>query len=417
MQVSNKENKKFVNIEELHNYAQNPRSINKRDFERLKKHIVVHGQMQPLVVTQEGEVLGGNIRLRAYQEIGIKDIWIELVNPKDEEDKLKISLVLNDRAGYYDDNLIANMMPNYNIEWSDYAIDFEPPESLGEMLKRFGVDPIEDESPEVDKGEAVSKLGEVYQLGKHRLMCGDAIKKEDVEKLMNGQKADMVFTSPPYNANTKTGEGDIFNNKGSKKMYQGDFNDNLPSNEYIDFAKKCLDNCFSFTDGYIFWNVSYNANARFEYIKQIENRAEYLIEQIAWIKSSAIPTKGSMRRAWEPVYVFSTNKKTMMLDTVETNVWEISNTHSQTEDLKACFPIALPVKGIKIASKEDDIVLDLFGGSGSTLIACEQTNRTCYMMEIDPHYVDVIRKRWAKFVYPDKWETDWENLTLSMGSS
>src|SRR3990167_8263737 len=164
----------------LRNYDKNPRSIKEADFERLKKHIEDHGQMQPLVITSDGEVLGGNMRLRAYKELNIKDVWVETVNPKDENDKLKISLVLNSRAGYYDSDLLANLMPQFDINWEDYAVDLREPMTLGDL---FPDEVIEDEVPEVSDEPAISKYGEVYQLGRHYLMCGDATKMEDVKKL------------------------------------------------------------------------------------------------------------------------------------------------------------------------------------------------------------------------------------------
>jgi len=228
-------------------------------------------------------------------------------------------------------------------------------------------------------------------------MCGDSTSVDAVDRLMNGDKADIVFTSPPYNANTKAGDGDIFTSKKSKKLYAEGYSDNLESSEYVDFAKNVLEVCFSVTEGYIFWNVSYNANSRFEYIQQIADRLPYLIEQICWKKSSTIPFKGSLMRDWEPIYLFSTHKESLGLQEVISNFWPISNTNSQAENHKACFPVDLPVKGISIVKEKTGIVFEPFGGSGSTLIACEKTGRSCRMMELDPKYCDVIVKRWEEF--------------------
>ncbi len=423
MQISNKENKKFVNIDELHNYAQNPRLINKKDFERLKKHITIHGQMQPLVVTQEGEVLGGNMRLRAYQEIGIKDIWIEIVSPKDDADKLKISLVLNDRAGYYDDNLIANMMPNYNIEWSDYAIDFEPPESLGDMLKRFGVDPIEDEPPSVDEGEAISKVGEIYYLGNHRLMCGDATKAEDVEKLMDGNKADMVFTDPPYAVNYGADQ-DILNKKSGNKfrlIARPIVGDNLTAEECSEkIWRPAFKNMYEVAkDDCSFYMTMCQGGDQMMMMMMMMSEHWQIKHELIWVKSSPVFSMGRLDYDYqhEPI-LFGWKKKHNFYGAGKfvKSIWEIPKP-SKSDLHPTMKPIELIVNAIQNSSKQDDIVLDLFGGSGSTLIACEQTNRVCYMMEIDPRYVDVIRKRWAKFVYPDKWGTNWEKLTLNQTGS
>lgn len=254
----------------------------------------------------------------------------------------------------------------------------------------------EDDAPEPPENP-VTNAGDVWLLGGHRVMCGDSTDAGSVALLMAGEKADMVFTSPPYNANTKAGDGDIFTSKKPKKLYADGYSDNLPSSEYVAFAKKVLAICFDFTDGFIFWNVSYNANSRYEYIQQIADRLPFLIEQICWKKSSTIPFKGSMMRDWEPVYLFSTNGKTLGLDEVVSNHWAISNTNSQADDHKACFPVALPEKGIGLVRAHSGVVFEPFGGSGTTLIACEKMGRRARLMELDPKYCDVIVRRWQGF--------------------
>jgi DNA modification methylase len=228
-------------------------------------------------------------------------------------------------------------------------------------------------------------------------MCGDSTSIDAVERLMDGQKADMVFTSPPYNADAKAGQGDIFNGKKSVKLYSDGYGDKLPSSEYVDFASSVLDICFSVTDGFIFWNVSYNAKSRFEYIQQICGRLPYLVEQICWKKSSTTPFKGSLMRDWEPIFLFSTNKQPVAVKEVTSNFWQVSNTGSQVENHKACYPVELPERGIGIVAVNTGLVFDPFGGSGTTLIACEKTARDCRLMELDPKYCDVIIQRWQNF--------------------
>jgi len=250
----------------------------------------------------------------------------------------------------------------------------------------------EDEIPE-PPADPITKPGDLWILGEHRLLCGDSMKAEDVERLMAGAKAGLCFTSPPYNADTAAGDGDIFNGKKSKKLYGEQYGDNLESSQYVSFARSVLALCFEHTNGFIFWNVSYNANARHEYIEQIVPWLDFLIEQVCWKKHSAIPVKGSMRRAWEPVYIFSTEKTTLGLKEVESNFWDISNTGCQADGHKACFPVALPAKGMSLVPGSQ-IVYEPFCGSGTTLIAAEQLNRKCYGMEISPQYCDVIVKRW-----------------------
>jgi len=187
-------------IAKLRNWDKNPRAVKKEDFERLKKQIKELGQYKPLLITPDGEVLGGNMRLRAYKELGITDIWVSVVEPKTEAEKVKYALSDNDRAGYYVEQDLAELIQEYGLEigLEDYKVDLGEAITLVDLLNRFSPDPIEDEAPELPEGEPKSKLGEIYQLGRHRLMCGDATKIEDVEELMDGNQADMVFTDPPY---------------------------------------------------------------------------------------------------------------------------------------------------------------------------------------------------------------------------
>lgn len=180
-------------ISTLHNWDKNPRSISEKGFARLKKQIETLGMYKPLLTTEDGTVLGGNMRLRAYKDLGIKDVWVSVVDAPTEEKKLEYALSDNDRAGFYDDDLLANLtaeMPEFN--WGDYSVDLKEPTNLQDLLDQFK-EVVEDEVPEVTDNP-VSKLGEVYHLGRHRLMCGDSTKIEDVEKLMDGQKVGMVFT-------------------------------------------------------------------------------------------------------------------------------------------------------------------------------------------------------------------------------
>ena len=180
-------------------------------------------------------------------------------------------------------------------------------------------------------------------------------------------------------------------------MYIGKFKDNQSSTEYIDFAEKILKVCFNNTDGFIFWNVSYNAKSKFEYILQIVSFLPYLVEQVCWKKSSTIPFKGMLMRDWEPIYIFSTNKQNLNTKEVCSNFWQVSNTGTQAENHKACFPVELPQKAIKLVNENTGIIFEPFLGSGTTTIAAEKTGRKCYGMELEPQYCDVIIKRWQEF--------------------
>lgn len=389
-----------IEIEKLIPYARNSRTHSDDQVAQIAASIKEFGWTNPILVDGEAGIIAGHGRLAAARKLGLKKIpVIELSHLSPTQKKALIiadnKLALN--AGW-DNQMLALEFEELELEGFDLAltgfgddeIDALKPEQVTEGLTD------EDAVPDVPD-EPKTKPGDIYQLGNHRLMCGDSTSIDAVDKLMNGQKADMVFTSPPYNADTKAGDGDIFTSKKSKKLYADGYSDNLPSSEYVDFASSVLEVCFLNTDGFIFWNVSYNAKSKNEYIKQIVNRLDYLVEQVCWKKTSTIPFKGCLMRDWEPIYVFSTNKQNLNTKTVVSNFWQISNTGSQQENHKACFPVELPEKGIALVNVNTGIIFEPFCGSGTTMIAAEKHNRKCYGMELDPKYCDVIVKRWEDF--------------------
>jgi site-specific DNA-methyltransferase (adenine-specific) len=279
-------------------------------------------------------------------------------------------------------------------DWDKLSAEFEK-----EELEDWGLDIdknwkeddiIEDEVPEVTENP-VSKLGEVYQLGRHRIMCGDSTKIEDVEKLMDGKKADMLLTDPPYGMNF-----DIKNDDNNfKDVFVGSIH-----NAY-DFSKK--------ENWYIFSN--FRCFAFFQ--NEIEKLGVELYEKIVWVKN--LYGQGKLYNRMHEDILFCGSGSFYKIDK-DVDVWNedsvrnFGGSKNANEALghPTQKPVNILVRAIKNSSKNEDIVLDLFLGSGSTLIACEQTNRICYGMEIDCRYIDVIRKRYAKFIGK---EEDWESAT------
>lgn len=381
-------------------FAKNSRTHSDEQVAQIAASIKEWGWTTPILIDTDGQIIAGHGRLMAARKLGMEEVPVMIADGWTGSQKRAYVIADNKlalNAGW--DNELLSLELN---DLKDIGFDIE--------LTGFSLDELADLTPiEIEEGltdedavpeipeEPITKLGDIWILGNHRLMCGDSTSIDAVEKLMDGKKADLTFTSPPYNANTKAGDGDIFTSKKSKKLYAEGYSDNLASNDYVDFASSVLEICFAVTDGFIFWNVSYNANSRYEYIQQIQNRLSFLIEQICWKKTSTIPFKGSLMRDWEPIYLFSTDKKTLGLDDVVSNHWAISNTNSQAENHKACFPVELPIKGIQLIRPKTKIVFEPFGGSGSTLIACEKTGRSARLMELDPKYCDVIVKRWEEF--------------------
>ena len=173
-------------IEKLRNWDRNPRTITPEAFKRLVEQIKELGEYKPLLVTEDGEVIGGNMRLRAYKEMGYKECWVSILNPKSEEEKLKYALSDNDQVGITQGDELAQMISQYEgIDLTNYAVYLKEPLSISQFLDQFK-EVEEDEVPEVSNEPAISKLGEVYQLGRHRLGCMDCTVKENIEKLLKG---------------------------------------------------------------------------------------------------------------------------------------------------------------------------------------------------------------------------------------
>lgn len=383
------------NSGEVEGMPRNPRKISKKNLEKLKKSVQDAPEMlrlRELIVIPHGEgyvVIAGNQRLEAARAVGMKTLPCKVLPEDTDPAKLR-------------EYAIKDNLPFGEDDWEVIASDWDTAE-----LEEWGMDvpdkwkdtadAVEDDFNVDDVVEVVCQKYDVWKLGRHRLMCGDSTDQNDVAVLMDGNKADMVFTSPPYNGNNSMPQQSM--KKGnvvtSQKLYNKGYADNIDSDKYVAFCQQVLDLCFDNTNGFIFWNVNYNANSRFEYISQIAGKLPFLIEQICWKKNSSIPFKGSLKRIWEPIYLFSTNGQTLKLKQCEDNLWEVSNFGANSADHNACFPVALPSKAINITPYANK-VLDPFGGTGTTLIAAEQLNRTCYMMELDPHYCDVIIARWEK---------------------
>lgn len=378
----------------LKNWEKNPWSIKDKDFERLKTQIRDLGQYKPLLITDDGIVLGGNMRLRAYKELGIDDIWVSVVDAPSEDKKLEYALSDNDRAGFYDSDLLANLIPDYpDFTWEKYAVDLREPQNLKDLIDSLtGVG--EDNVPEVSNEMPKSILGTVYSLGKHRLMCGDSTNYENMKVLMGEIKSDMVFTDPPYGVNYEGKTKD-------KLKIENDINTNI-------FQEAVANISMSMKMGAAIYVCCPPGNNFKSFIEAFEDDF-YQSSTIIWVKNSMVLGHGDYHYQHEPILYgwVKDSKHTFYGGRDQVTVWNIDRP-SQSKEHPTMKPIALIVKAIRNSSKEEDIILDPFLGSGSTLIACEQTNRICYGMEIDPKYCDVIRKRYARFIEK---EDEWEAIT------
>jgi len=386
-------NIKRVPIEQVQNWEDNPRNIKTKDFERLKRQIKELGVYKPMIACPENggyTILGGNMRLRALKELGIKEVEISIVHPKSEAEKIKYALSDNDRAGEYEEEKLAELVYPYidEIELGDYKIDVGEPVNLQDVIEDYApnLDGSEDEVPEIDDSPAITKTGDLFKLGRHRLLCGDATKEEDVNRLMNGEKADLCLTDPPYSVDYETRKEDknktkslrsYVDPKDAKKLLYG-FMSIMPT--------KCL--IMTYADKHLH-----------PYIITCEDLKFETIDLLIWKKQNFCFWPGA-RYQQQHETIFLTRKKGVKFysNTApnDSTVFEIKrNLNNKLHP--TIRPMELWIKLIKNHTKKDFLIYDPFLGSGTTIIAAEKLGRACYGIEISPYYCDVTIKRYADY--------------------
>lgn len=376
----------YVDIDSIKPYKNNAKLHPKEQIEQIKKSIEQFGMDDPIGIWQD-EIVEGHGRLIACKELGYTEVPIIRLDHLTDEERKAYTLAHNKLTmnSDFDLDILQEELDSFDtIDMSDFGFDLDLDIDEEQEI-------IEDEIPEVPE-EPKAKLGDIYQLGNHRLMCGDSTKEEDVAKLMNGVKADMVFTDPPYDMNMGG---------------QGCFKSSM------DNCKQRIDNIINF-DPYV---ISYLANMDIPtyYIctskdgvpKYMDIFKEHNFNILVWCKTNPVPfTAGTFLPDIEYIMYFSKKGKKIWNNSLKpTDTYKkyyisekLQGREDAGEDLHPTMkPLELISNKIRISSNENGIVLDIFGGSGSTLIACEQLNRKCYMMELDPHYIDVIIQRWENF--------------------
>lgn len=376
----------------------NPRLISDKDMDRLIKSLVDFPDMlklREIVVDEDRKVLGGNMRVLALRKIGAKDCTAKIVKGLTPEQKREFVIKDNSAFGAWDFDALANA-------WSDLPL-IEWGLNLPEDWLQGEPEPPKDAEPQIDRAEELNKKwqvkpGDLWLIGEHRLLCGDSTKAEDVARVMGEEKADICFTSPPYNAS----ESLEYNDGRKRFMYTDKKIDNKSSEEFILLYKTFLALTMGKTTelSNIFINLNYNANSEFEYIKIVNNAIDNglnLRETIIW-KKGGMPSGGyHLTRTWEFIFFFTKHKDEYFQNKENKdrwfNFWEISNIGAQDDNHRACFPLELHLLAIERYSKIDSFVYDPFLGSGTTMVACQNLNRKCRGIEISPAYCAVILQR------------------------
>ena len=365
------------------------------DYNKIIKSIKNYGFSFPFFVWKHdgiNSLIDGHGRLGALQRMQAKGIVIPklpvvYVNCKDEEDAKNLLLRLNSHYGTMTAESVVEFMDGLEINIEDLALP------SGILDFNINIEPEEteddDEIPDVQE-EVVSQYGEIYELGDSLLMCGDSTKEEDVARLMGNEKADMVFTDPPYGLNYSGGRTELAKEKDYGKI----LNDDLAGED----LGNLICNVFKFnkleSDVYICCSPILQK----PFLDFIETQNKKIDAVIVWDKKQAGLGYMAYRRQCEFI-LFVKGGKFHKGDKSDFDLWSIGRDKGENYVHGNQKPVAVPSRAITNSSKAEDIVLDFFGGSGSTLIACEKLNRKARLMELDPHYCDVIRRRytqWAK---------------------
>lgn len=374
-----------VAISKIKSNPDNPRIIKDEKFKQLVKSIKDFPQMlelRPIVVDSDMVVLGGNMRLKACVEAGLKEVDILVADQLTEDQKKEFIIKDNVGFGEWDWDMLANEWDNELLsEWGLEVPGFDLP-----VLE------AEDDNFEIpNEVETDIVLGDLFEIGEHRLLCGDSTDSDQVAKLMNGEKADMVFTDPPYGVSYEGGH--------NKKKRIGIENDSLQGQELTDLFYEALVNGELFSHNHSAFYIWYANGKAVETFASFSKLSLKVRAVLCWykVKSGLGAFMSQYIPNYEPcIYAYKDGHSPKWFGSSdEKTVWELKK-ESKNEYHPTQKPVELPERAMKNSSKENDIILDLFGGSGSTMVAAQQLNRKAYLMELDPKYCQVIIDRMRK---------------------
>lgn len=379
-----------IPVGELKPAAYNPRKKLKagdKEYEKIKNSIQEFGYVEPIIVNYDMTVIGGHQRLTVLKDLGYTEVQCVVVRIEDENKVKALNVALNKITGAWDEQLLADLL--VDLKTQDFNTDFtgfEAPE-IEQLFSKVHNKEIKEDDFDVDeelKKPTMSKLGDIWLLGRHRFICGDSTKPETYDVLMDGQLANMVLTDPPYNVDVEETAGKIKN-------------DNMADEDFYKFlfaAFVCMEqNMAQDASIYVFHADTQGLNFR----KAFHDAGFYLSGCCIWKKNALVLGRSPYQWRHEPC-LFGWKlggKHQWYSDRKQTTIWEYDRPKSSKAH-PTMKPVALMAYPIQNSSMSNCIVLDPFLGSGSTLIACEETNRICYGIELDEKFADVIVKRYIE---------------------
>ena len=395
---------KNMKIADIHPYEKNPR-FNDDAVDAVAKSISEFGWRAPIVVDKDYVIVCGHTRLKAAQKLGLTEVPVHVASDLTPEQIQAYRIADNKTAEIAEWNY--DLLPLEIKELQDANFDLSllgfDTDELDQLLNGTSADEVTDGETEPDAvpeapEEAVSRRGEVYRLGEHLLLCGDSTKPEDIAKLMGEEKANMYLVDPPYNVALTGSNGLTIQNDN---MADGKFR------EFLTAAFRCAsDSLEPGASFYIFHSDSESSNFR---LAARDTELE-VHETLYWIKNSFVLGRfdyhyqsESCLYGWKPGAPHKWYSDRCQCNLLNFDKPKHNDVHPSMK------PVEMLVYLVQNSSKRGETVLDNFGGSGSTLIACEQTGRKCRMIELDEKYCDVIRRRWAEFKHGEG--CDWQSLT------
>lgn len=382
----------LVSIKKLIPHPKNRNKHPKEQIARLAKVIEYQGIRRPIRVSElSGYITAGHCLYEAAKLLKWKELPVDYQPYDDEDQEIADGIADNSIALWADLDFaginmdVPNLGPDFDIDWlgiKDFVI--EPAEKI------FMVD--EDSMPSDGETETRVKPGQIWQLGDHRLLCGDSTSKLEVESLMNGEKADMVFTDPPYNVASESKNFAKDKSKAMEDLSEAKWDKDFDINPSLDRLKESVsENCTLYI-----WTSQWLVEKIWSHLNNWCDYTSYCV----WTKPNPMPSLSKRHWTWATelcVYGSIGSKRVVNFPSQghALNWWNDVKKSDGTHPTQK--PIEICERPILFSSDPGQLVLDLFLGSGSTLIACEKTNRKCYGLEIDPHYCDVIIARWEKF--------------------
>ena len=383
---------KTLSVDALRPAAYNPRKKLKagdKEYEKIKNSILEFGYVEPIIVNYDMTVIGGHQRLTVLKDLGYTEVQCVVVHIEDEHKVKALNIALNKITGAWNEELLADLLVDLqSVDFNTDLTGFEAPE-IEQLFSKVHNKDIKEDDFDVEqelKNPPVSQKGDIWLLGRHRVICGDSTLPETYTKLMEGRRANLVLTDPPYNVNVEETAGKIQN-------------DNMPDEDFYKFLFTAFTNMEQNMENDASIYVFHADSKGLIFRQAFHDAGFYLSGCCIWKKNALVLGRSPYQWQHEPcLFGWKVGGKHQWYsDRKQTTIWEYDRPKS-SKDHPTMKPVALMAYPIQNSCMSNCIVLDPFLGSGSTLIACEETGRICYGVELDEKFCDVIVKRYVEKV-------------------